>query len=111
MNFQSQAQEFATSSIVIQANNIISQQSEQQQAGLADVNKDLTLFRDKFGGKDLDDLVVRSIAPSIQGHADMKTAIALSLIGGVQHQISPDQPKTRGDLHVLLLGDPGIAKS
>lgn len=56
-------------------------------------------------------MIFKSIAPSIHGHTLVKQAVTLSLVGGVSHQISPDQPNTRGDLHVLILGDPGIAKS
>lgn len=52
----------------------------------------------------------KSIAPSIYGHDDVKTAIALSLFGGVPKDIG-GKLRLRGDINVLLLGDPGTAKS
>ncbi|KAG2150505.1 MCM-domain-containing protein [Suillus clintonianus] len=54
--------------------------------------------------------IVKSIAPSIYGHEDIKTAIALSLFGGVTKDINRKH-RIRGDINVLLLGDPGTAKS
>uniref|UniRef100_A0AAQ5Z8Z6 DNA replication licensing factor MCM2 n=1 Tax=Amphiprion ocellaris TaxID=80972 RepID=A0AAQ5Z8Z6_AMPOC len=54
--------------------------------------------------------VFASMAPSIYGHDDIKRALALSLFGG-----EPKNPggkhKVRGDINVLLCGDPGTAKS
>ncbi|KAG8763915.1 MCM DNA helicase complex subunit, partial [Serendipita sp. 405] len=54
--------------------------------------------------------VIKSIAPSIYGHEDIKTALALSLFGGVKKDIK-GKHRIRGDINVLLLGDPGTAKS
>ncbi|KAF7315586.1 DNA helicase [Mycena indigotica] len=54
--------------------------------------------------------IIKSIAPSIYGHEDIKTAIALSLFGGVPKDIDRKM-RIRGDINVLLLGDPGTAKS
>ncbi len=51
-----------------------------------------------------------SIAPSVWGYPEIKTSLALQLFGGVMKSRS-DGTKTRGDLHVLLVGDPGVAKS
>lgn len=52
----------------------------------------------------------RSIGPSIYGHNDIKKSIACLLFGGSK-KILPDGMKLRGDINVLLLGDPGTAKS
>ncbi|KAJ1988883.1 minichromosome maintenance protein 5 [Dimargaris cristalligena] len=52
----------------------------------------------------------RSIAPSIYGNEDIKRAIACLLFGGSK-KILPDGMRLRGDINVLLLGDPGTAKS
>ncbi|KAI6121457.1 MCM-domain-containing protein [Pisolithus sp. B1] len=54
--------------------------------------------------------IIKSIAPSIYGHEDIKTAIALSLFGGVPKDVKRKH-RIRGDINVLLLGDPGTAKS
>ena len=54
--------------------------------------------------------IIASIAPEIYGHWEIKEGVAVALFGGV--------PKTtfsglriRGDIHVLIIGDPGTAKS
>jgi DNA replication licensing factor MCM5 len=52
----------------------------------------------------------KSIAPSIYGNDDIKKAITCLLIGGSK-KILPDGMRLRGDINVLLLGDPGTAKS
>ena len=52
----------------------------------------------------------RSIAPSIYGSLDIKKAIACLLIGGSRKRL-PDGLTRRGDINLLLLGDPGTAKS
>ncbi len=51
-----------------------------------------------------------SIAPSIFGHEDIKGALVLQLMGGVRKEAS-DGAITKGDIHILLVGDPGAAKS
>ena len=59
---------------------------------------------------DIHDVIARSIAPSIWGSEDIKKAIACLLFGGSK-KILPDGLARRGDINVLLLGDPGTAKS
>lgn len=54
--------------------------------------------------------ITHSIAPTIYGSEDVKEAIALQLFGGIAKEM-PDGTHLRGDIHVLLIGDPGIAKS
>ena len=51
-----------------------------------------------------------SIAPEIYGHDDVKKALLLLLISGVTRTME-DGVKIRGDINVLLMGDPGVAKS
>ncbi len=53
---------------------------------------------------------IRSIAPSIFGYERIKEAIVLQLFGGVKTR-RPDGTVVRGDIHILLVGDPGVAKS
>ena len=59
---------------------------------------------------DIHDLLAESIAPSIYGYKHVKRAIAALLFGGVP-KVYPDGVRVRGDIHVLLIGDPGTAKS
>jgi len=54
--------------------------------------------------------ISRSIASAIYGHADIKKAIACLLFGGSPKRL-PDGMRLRGDINVLLLGDPSTAKS
>tara|TARA_B100000315_G_scaffold105455_1_gene96685 strand:+ start:46042 stop:48051 length:2010 start_codon:yes stop_codon:yes gene_type:complete len=54
--------------------------------------------------------LIKSIAPSIYGHERIKEAILFQLMGGVKKE-RDDGTKSRGDIHVLLVGDPGSGKS
>ena len=54
--------------------------------------------------------IILSIAPAIYGHWDIKEAIAFALFGGVPKELE-DGTRIRGDIHVLIIGDPGTAKS
>ncbi|MBI2670714.1 ATP-binding protein [Candidatus Woesearchaeota archaeon] len=47
-----------------------------------------------------------SIAPTIYGHETIKDALVLQMFGGVR-KIKEDGTKNRGDIHILLIGDPG----
>ncbi|KAL3785893.1 hypothetical protein ACHAW5_006109 [Stephanodiscus triporus] len=54
--------------------------------------------------------IVASIAPSIYGLEHVKMALAMALFGAVPKNID-DKHRIRGDVNVLILGDPGTAKS
>ena len=60
--------------------------------------------------KNIYELLVKSLAPSIYGHDKVKEALLLQLFGGVR-KIRTDGVTTRGDMHILLIGDPGSGKS
>ena len=55
-------------------------------------------------------ILAKSIAPSIYGHDKVKQALVLQLAGGCR-KVRPDGVITRGDMHTLLIGDPGSGKS
>ncbi|MFH1663790.1 MAG: minichromosome maintenance protein MCM [archaeon] len=56
------------------------------------------------------EMLTQSIAPAIYGHEKVKEAIVLQLFGGVKKTL-PGKAIVRGNIHVLLVGDPGVAKS
>ncbi len=73
--------------------------SEGDEAEILAQSRDPALFKNIIG----------SISPTIYGYDREKEAIALQLFGGV-HKSLDDGTKIRGDIHVLLVGDPGVAK-
>ena len=96
---------FAT---ILEANNVV--KSHDELAGFRLTDEDEKAIRALSKDKDVVDKIIDSIAPSIYGHRDIKTAVACSLFGGVPKNIN-GKHNIRGDINVLLLGDPGTAKS
>lgn len=56
------------------------------------------------------EVLSQSIAPEIYGHEDVKKALLLLMIGGVTKRMDEGM-RLRGDINILLMGDPGVAKS
>lgn len=54
--------------------------------------------------------LVNSIAPTIFGLEEVKEAILLQMFGG-NEQVMPDGTRIRGEIHILLIGEPSTAKS
>ncbi len=73
--------------------------SEEDEALIRKEAKDPEVFRK----------IVGSIAPAIHGYEEVKESIALQLFGGTA-KLLEDGTKIRGDIHILLVGDPGVAK-
>ncbi|KAI0108106.1 MCM-domain-containing protein [Daldinia grandis] len=96
---------FAT---ILEANNVV--KAHDQLAGFRLTEEDEHEIRKLSRDPQVIDKIVNSIAPSIYGHTDIKTAVALSLFGGVA-KTAKGEHHVRGDINVLLLGDPGTAKS
>lgn len=67
------------------------------------------LFK-RMAKDDIYEKLSKSIAPGIFGHEDVKKTLACMLFGGTR-RVRDDGITLRGDINVLLLGDPGIAKS
>ena len=84
----------------------LEQEFEELELSEEDEEKILELSKDPH----IHDKIINSTAPSIKGHRDVKEAIALQLFGGTVQQLE-DGTRLRGDLHILIVGDPGIGKS
>jgi len=96
---------FAT---ILEANHVV--KSHDQLAGFRLTEEDEREIRSLSRDPRIIEKLIASIAPSIYGHLDIKTAVALSLFGGVSKE-AQGKHSIRGDINVLLLGDPGTAKS
>lgn len=100
---------FPVFSTIIEA-NCVQKKGGDSNAGLSD--EDRRAIRRLSTDPQIMERILRSIAPSIYGHRHVKTALALSLFGGCAQECgSMGTHRVRGDINVLLLGDPGTAKS
>ncbi len=72
--------------------------------------QDEAMIRSVAKSPDAFEKLISSMAPAILGHDPEKEAILLLLVGGVSN-VLPDGTKLRGDVNILLVGDPGTAKS
>ncbi|RLG05950.1 MAG: Minichromosome maintenance protein MCM [Thaumarchaeota archaeon] len=68
------------------------------------------MFKEMAKDPDIHKKLIQSIAPSLHGLEHIKKAVMLLLFGGRTKQY-PDGTKVRGDIHILLVGDPGTGKS
>ncbi|KAK1443402.1 mini-chromosome maintenance protein [Babesia gibsoni] len=59
---------------------------------------------------DIHDKIFKSIAPALYGLEDVKKAVACALFGGSRKEVGNDT-RIRGDINILMLGDPSVAKS
>ena len=102
------AQGFPVFATVIMANHILRKDESNATKSMTDedIKAIVALSKDERIGE----RIVASIGPSIFGHEDIKRGLALSLFGGIAKDKS-DKHKVRGDINVLLCGDPGTAKS
>ncbi len=94
--------------IAVEANNIIPLEESFEDLNISeeDIKQILELAADPNVFKRL----AKSISPSVYGFDQIKEAILLQLFGGVK-KVKSDGGFTRGDMHILLVGDPGVAKS
>uniref|UniRef100_A0A1B0CE81 DNA replication licensing factor MCM3 n=1 Tax=Lutzomyia longipalpis TaxID=7200 RepID=A0A1B0CE81_LUTLO len=92
---------------VLLANNI-SQLSKE--SSLAISREEITLCKKLARNNDIFELLAKSLAPSIYGHEYVKKAILCLLLGGIEKNL-PNGTRLRGDINVLLIGDPSVAKS
>ena len=102
-HFQSQADQIAT---MLQGGSAEEAESGEHQF-TEDELEDIGLMR---SDPNLYNNLVKSMAPKVFGHADIKRAILLMLFGGL-HKESREGVKLRGDINVCVVGDPACAKS
>ena len=101
---------FPVFTTLLEANHVVRREDEAGAGGVRLTDDDRAecerLARDpRIGAR-----VAAAIAPSIYGHSDIKQGLALALFGG-QEKTRGTAHRLRGDINVLLLGDPGTAKS
>jgi replicative DNA helicase Mcm len=94
--------------IYIEANSVKVSEKVLEEISITreDEEKILELSRDPW----IREKIISSIGTTIYGHWDLKEAIALQLFGGIPKQAA-DGTRIRGDIHLLFVGDPGVAKS
>ncbi len=94
--------------LAVEVNNIIPLEetfeeldiSEEDEKQILELSEDPEVF----------EKLARSITPSVWGYEEIKRSLVLQLFSGVQ-KVYVDGQKSRGDIHILLIGDPGVAKS
>jgi replicative DNA helicase Mcm len=94
--------------LAVEANNIIPMEETFEELDIND--EDERQIHELSEDPKIFENLAKSIVPSVWGYEEIKKALVLQLFGGVQKQMS-DGSKSRGDIHILLIGDPGVAKS
>jgi len=92
--------------ILVNHIDVLSKESSEVELSMDDEKMLFDLSQDP---KIIPKLIV-SIARTIHGYYTIKEAILYTLFGGVTKTPTPDR-KTRGEIHILLVGDPAVAKS
>lgn len=102
----------ATFRTLLLANNVILLSSKSgggvAQTPLTDI--DIRNINKVSKRKNVFDLLSQSLAPSIYGHDHLKKAILLMLLGGMEKNLD-NGTHLRGDINILMVGDPSTAKS
>jgi len=94
--------------LLLEANSVVGVQEEFTDLKISPEEEQK--IRELAGDSALIRKMVSSVAPSIYGHDHVKEALLLQMFGGVRKK-HDDGVIRRGDIHILLVGDPGAAKS
>ena len=81
-----------------------------EEANVEPTASELMEIKELAAQEDIAEKIRDSISPTIYGMEWEKRAIALQQFGGVYKEL-PDGTRIRGDIHMLMMGDPGLAKS
>lgn len=101
-------QGFPVFATVILANHIVIKDSKEIVQSLTD--EDISAIMKLSKDHNVADKIIASMGPSIFGHEYIKTGLALALFGG-EPKNPGEKHRVRGDINVLICGDPGTAKS
>ncbi|VVB79907.1 Minichromosome maintenance protein MCM [uncultured archaeon] len=94
--------------LAVEANNVIPMEETFEELDISD--EDERQILELSADPHVFDKLASSITPSVWGYEEIKRSLVLQLFGGVQKN-KPNGGKQRGDIHILLIGDPGVAKS
>ncbi len=94
--------------IAIEANNIIPLESTYEELDISE--EDEKQIQELSADPELFAKLRGSIAPAIWGYEEIKEALVLQMFSGVR-KVTLDGTVSRGDIHLFLMGDPGVAKS
>jgi replicative DNA helicase Mcm len=94
--------------LVIETNNIIPMEETFEELDISE--EDETQILELSEDPEIFEKLSSSICPNVWGYEEIKKSLVLQLFSGVQKTKS-DGSKSRGDIHILMMGDPGVAKS
>ena len=94
--------------LAVEANNIIPLEETFEELDISD--EDETQILELSKDPKIFEKLATSITPSVWGYQEIKKSLVLQLFSGVK-KVHADGQKSRGDMHILLIGDPGVAKS
>ncbi len=94
--------------LAIEVNNLIPMEETFEELDIND--EDERQIQELAQDPEVVNKLTQSITPSVWGYEEIKKSLVLQLFGGVEKN-SKDGQKKRGDMHILLIGDPGVAKS
>jgi len=84
--------------------------TEEEEVDLKISDEEMETFKKISSDYNYIETLSSSLAPSIYGHDKIKEALLLQIVGGTK-KIKDDGTVKRGNIHLLLIGDPGVAKS
>lgn len=92
----------------IEANHVEPSEIEFEELEITETDE--KLIKELAADPNIYERLKSSIASGIYGFDEIKEAIVLQLFGGIAHRL-PDGSRVRGNIHILLTGDPGVGKT